>query len=75
MKESIMHKQMIITLDKTNQGFLNRVVGNTRPDRSSSDALRALDEGYRAMAADRKREAEAMEWCDALANDLNDASR
>jgi hypothetical protein len=27
---------------------------------------KALDEGYRAMAADKAREAEALEWCNAL---------
>ena len=29
-----------------------------------------LDDGYRAMAADTKREAEATEWCEALAKDM-----
>lgn len=30
-----------------------------------------LDEGYKAMAADQTREAEAEEWCNALARDLS----
>lgn len=34
-----------------------------------------LDEGYRAMAADQKREDEAMEWCNALAGDMADEAR
>lgn len=36
---------------------------------------RALDDGYRAMAADKAREAEAIEWCNALAEDMADAAR
>jgi hypothetical protein len=35
----------------------------------------ALDEGYRAMAADKKREAEALEWSNALAGDVADEAR
>lgn len=35
----------------------------------------ALDDGYRAMATDTLREAEAMEWCNALAGDMADAAR
>ena len=31
------------------------------------------DEGYQAMAADKEREAEAMEWCNALSGDIADA--
>ena len=27
-----------------------------------------LDEGYKAMAQDKKREAEALEWCNALSS-------
>jgi len=31
---------------------------------------RTLEEGYRAMAADTEREAEAQEWCNALIGDV-----
>ena len=34
-----------------------------------------LDDGYQAMAADPEREAEAIEWCNALAKDLADETR
>lgn len=34
-----------------------------------------VDEGYRAMAADQTREAEALEWCNAIAGDMADAAR
>jgi len=36
---------------------------------------KSLDEGYRAMAADQEREAEAIEWCNALARDMSDETR
>jgi hypothetical protein len=35
----------------------------------------SLEDGYRAMAADKAREAEAMEWCNAIAGDMADAAR
>jgi len=34
-----------------------------------------LDDGYRAMAADKEREAEALEWCNALVGDIADEAR
>ncbi len=35
-------------------------------DQNSVDQNGMLNEGYRAMAADVEREAEAREWCDAM---------
>jgi hypothetical protein len=35
----------------------------------------SLDDGYRAMAADKAREAEALEWCNGIAGDMADATR
>ena len=35
----------------------------------------ALDDGYRAMAADAEREADAMAWCNALAKDMTDEAQ
>ena len=35
----------------------------------------ALDEGYRAMASDKQREAAAMEWTSALAKDMAEEAR
>ena len=35
----------------------------------------SLDAGYQAMAADAAREAEAIEWCDALILDVANAAR
>jgi len=35
----------------------------------------ALDDGYRAMAADTDREAQAQEWGNALAKDMDSEAR
>ena len=76
-----MHKRMTITLDEEVYEGLYRRVGKRRMSQFIEDLLRphvvdtSLDDGYRAMAADEAREAEAMEWCNALAGDMADAAR
>lgn len=76
-----MHKRMTITLDEAVYEGLYRTVGKRRMSQFIEDLLRphvadtALDAGYRAMAADQAREAEAQAWCNALAGDLADAAR
>lgn len=76
-----MHKRMTITLDEAVYEGLYRRVGKRRMSQFIEDVLRphvlemSLDDGYRAMAADKTRECEAMEWCNALAADLADAAR
>ncbi len=76
-----MHKRMTITLDEAVYEGLNRTVGKRRMSQFIEDLLRphvldtALDDGYRAMAADQEREAQATEWCNALAGDVADAAR
>jgi hypothetical protein len=76
-----MHKKMTITLDEAVYEGLYRTVGKRRMSQFIEDLLRphvmdsSLDAGYRAMAADREREREATEWCNALAGDIADASR
>ncbi len=76
-----MHKRMTITLDETVYEGLYRTVGKRRMSQFIEDLVRpyvmdtALDDGYRAMAADKAREAEALEWCNALAGDMADAAR
>ena len=75
-----MHKRMTITLDETETVYegLYRTVGKRRMSQFIEDLVRpyvmdtALDDGYRAMAADKAREAEALEWCNALAGDMAD---
>lgn len=76
-----MHKKMTISLDEAVYDGLYRTVGKRRMSQFIEDLLRphvldiTLDEGYRAMAADRQRETEAMAWCDALSRDMADEAR
>lgn len=76
-----MHKRMTITLDEEVYEGLYRTVGKRRMSQFIEDLLRphvmdtTLDEGYRAMAADKGREAEASEWCNAIAGDMDDEAR
>ena len=76
-----MHRKMTITLDEAVYEGLYRTVGGRKISQFIEDLVRPhvvdnlLDEGYLAMAVDKAREAEAMEWCNALAGDLTDAAR
>lgn len=71
-----MHKKLTITLEESVYAGLYRTVGKRRISQFIEDLVRphvlpdSLDEGYRAMAADTQREAEASEWCNALHRDL-----
>ena len=73
-----MHKRMTITLDEAVYEGLKRVIGKRGMSQFIEELLRphvldtALDEGYRAMAGDTAREAQAQDWCDALARDMGD---
>lgn len=68
-----MHKRITITLDEAVYEGLNRTIGRRRMSQFIEDLLRphvldtSLDDGYQAMAADQQREAEAQDWCNALA--------
>lgn len=74
-----MHKRMTITLDEVVYEGLYRTVGKRRMSQFIEDLVRphvvdtALDDGYRAMAADEVREVEAHDWCNGLAGDIADA--
>jgi predicted CopG family antitoxin len=76
-----MHKRMTITLDEAVYDGLYRMVGKRRISQFIESLVKphvtdlSLDEGYKAMAADRAREAEAKEWCDALMGDMADEAR
>ena len=76
-----MHKKMTITLDEAVYDGLYRTIGKRRMSQFIEDLLRphvmdaALDDGYRAMAADAEREADATAWCNALAKDMADEAR
>ena len=76
-----MHKRMTITLDEAVYDGLYRTIGKRQISQFIEDLLRphvmdtALDEGYRAMAADTAREADAQEWSIALAKDMVNEAR
>jgi predicted CopG family antitoxin len=76
-----MHRKMTITLDEAVYEGLYRTVGRRKMSQFIEDLVRphvvdaALDDGYQARAADKAREAEAMEWCNALVGDMADAAR
>jgi hypothetical protein len=76
-----LHKRLTITLDEAVYEGLHRRIGKRRISRFIEDLVRphvldsSLDDGYRAMAADKEREAEAMEWCTAFGKDLGDEAR
>jgi predicted CopG family antitoxin len=76
-----MHRRMTITLDDAVYEGLYRTIGKRRMSQFIEDLLRphvlgaTLDDGYRAMAADQEREAEALAWCNALAGDVADEAR
>lgn len=76
-----MHKRMTITLDEAVYEGLYRTIGKRRMSQFIEDLVRpyvmdtSLDDGYRAMAADKAREADALEWCNALSGDMADAAR
>lgn len=76
-----MHKRMTITLDEAVYEGLYRVVGKRHMSQFIEDLVRphvmdsSLEDGYRAMAADQSREAEAIEWCNALVGDNAHAAR
>jgi predicted CopG family antitoxin len=68
-----MHKKMTITLDEAVYEGLYRTIGKRRMSQFIEDLLRPhvlgsqLDDGYQAMAKDQQREADAAEWCNAIA--------
>ena len=76
-----MHKKMTISLDETVYDGLYRTVGRRHMSQYIENLLRphlldtALDEGYKAMAADQEREGEAQAWCHALLADMADEAR
>ena len=71
-----MHRKLTITLSHDVYEGLHRAVGRGRISTFIEDLVRphvvsssSLDEQYRAMAADREREEEAMAWVDNLAGE------
>ena len=73
-----MQKKLTITVDEAVYEELHRTVGTKRISKFIETLIKphmldtSLDDGYKAMAADREREKEAAEWCDALSGDITD---
>jgi hypothetical protein len=77
----MMSRKLTIMLDDEAYEGLHHAAGNRDVSQLIQDIVRphvlgrGLDDGYRAMAADRVREAEAREWCDGLAHDMTNEAR
>ncbi len=76
-----MQKKLTITIDEQVYEGLYRVVGAGRISRFIEKLVRPyvlpheLDNAYAQMAQDTEREAEALEWSEALISDANDETR
>jgi predicted CopG family antitoxin len=76
-----MRKKLTITVDEEVYHGLHRVVGRRRISRFLNELAKphvvdeALEEGYRAMAADEERERDAIEWSETLISDVADDPR
>lgn len=70
-----MQRKLTITLDEHVYDGLHEVIGRRRISRFIESVVRPhvvrpdMAAAYRDMAADESREAEALEWADALAED------
>ena len=78
----IMQRRLTISMDEDVYNGLFRVIGRGKVGHFLQELARPLvlenpdlDEGYRAMAADREREEEAAEWVRGLINGLADEAR
>jgi len=76
-----MHKKLTITIDEIVYKGLHKEIGSGKISQFIEDLVRPhvigknLDEGYRAMAEDKEREREALEWSEALISDVDNESR
>jgi predicted CopG family antitoxin len=76
-----MQKKLTITLSEDVYEGLHRMIGRGNISQFIESLVRPhvvdadLDAGYRAMAADKEREAEALEWSEALIGDAFDETR
>jgi hypothetical protein len=76
-----MRKKLTITIDGRIYDGLYRVAGRRRISRLIESLVRShlgegnLDMAYRQMAREEAREAEALEWADAVLGDVADETR
>ena len=74
-------RKLTITVEDAVYRGLRKIVGPRNISRFLNDLARPhvvrerLDEGYRAMAGDETREAEAAEWSEELVGDVADEPR
>jgi hypothetical protein len=74
-------KKLTITVEDIVYRGLHKIVGRRNISRFLNDLARPhvvrdrLEEGYRAMAADERREAEAAGWSEGLIGDVSDEPR
>ncbi|MGH7813496.1 MAG: addiction module antitoxin [Candidatus Binataceae bacterium] len=79
--KSASRKKLTITVEDAVYRGLYKVVGRRNISRFLSDLARPhvvggrLEEGYRAMADDERREAEAAAWSEGLIGDVADEPR
>lgn len=76
-----MQRKLTITLDEEVYEGLHKVIGRRKISQFIEDLVRPhvtiteLEAGYAAMAADEAREAEALEWSEALIGDSTHETR
>jgi predicted CopG family antitoxin len=76
-----MSRKLTITVDEGVYEGLHQVIGRERISQFIEDLVRPhvlhpdLSEGYRLMAADEAREAEAHEWVEGTCGDVADETR
>jgi predicted CopG family antitoxin len=76
-----MQKKLTITIDEQVYEGLHVVIGARRISRFIEDLVRPyvmlpnLEAAYQQMAQDEEREAEALEWAEALVGDVSNETR
>ena len=76
-----MQKKLTITIDEKVYEGLHNVIGRRRISRFIEDLVRPhvisqdLEAAYREMGRDEAREAEALEWAEAMVGDVGDEAR
>lgn len=76
-----MQKKLTITVDEKVYEGLHAVVGRRRISRFIEDLVRPrvsrqhLEDAYKRMAEDEKREAEALMWAEGTVGDIADETR
>jgi hypothetical protein len=77
----MMQKKLTITIDQSVYDGLYRRIGRRKIGRFIESLVRPhvldsdLESGYREMAEDEEREAEAVEWTEALIENIEDEPR